>query len=157
MNLDTTRSGISSNNRFTFHSPETDYYKNTLPTEMTIQGYMFGKSKGVIDEVKEHPKYVILSSKAKDTANLLAGLEIAAEVAARVAQTLAATGQSYQIGVGFVEIFNPGGIGVSIAAYASDAIATAAKAVVDFGRIRYEWLKIFDELGTAYNFASYGV
>lgn len=155
MNLDTTREEIKSNNRFTFHSPETDYYKSTLPTEMTVQGYMFGKSKGVIDEVKEHPKYVILSSKAKDTANLLAGLEIAAEVAARVAQTLAATGQSYQIGAGFVVIVNPGGIGVSIAAYASDAIATVAKSVVDFGRIRYEWLKIFRDLGQPQNFAYY--
>lgn len=155
MNLDTTREGIDSNNRFTFHSPETDYYKTTLPTEMTIQGYMFGKSKGVIDEVKEHPKYVILTNKAKDTAGLLAGLEIAAEVAARVAQTLATTGQSYQIGVGFVEIFNPGGIGVSIAAYASDAVATTARAVVDFGRIRYEWLKIFRDLGQPQNFAYY--
>lgn len=155
MNLDTTTEGIESNSKFTFHSPETDYYKTTLPTEMTIQGYMFGKSKGVIDEVKEHPKYVILSNKAKDTANLLAGLEIAAEVAARVAQTLASTGQSYQIGVGFVEIFNPGGIAVSIAAYIADAIATTARAIVDFGKIRYEWLKIFRDLGQPQNFAYY--
>src|SRR5690606_3126578 len=36
---------------FGFHSPETDYYEPTIPTELNVQGYQFGYSKGYFDEV----------------------------------------------------------------------------------------------------------
>ncbi len=148
MNLDTVTGEIESNNNFTFHSPETDYYKTTLPTEMTVQGYMFGKSNGTIDEVKEHPKYVILSSKAKDTASLLAGLEVAAEIAVKIAQSA----EVWRVDGGFVFSANPVGIGLNLAV---GVLATAEGIVSSFGKYRYEWLKIFRDLGQPQNFAYY--
>lgn len=137
-----------SNNKFTFHSPETDYYKTTLPTEMSVQGYMFGKSKGNIDEVREHPKQVILTSKAKDLASILAGLEAAAEFAVKVAQSA----ETWRVSFGFTNSANLVGVGLN-AAVVSTAILEAA--TVTFGRYRYEWLKVFRDLGQPQNFANY--
>lgn len=148
MNLNTPQVSISSNNKFTFHSPETDYYKSTIPTEMSVQGYMFGKSKGVIDEVKEHPKYVILGSEAKRTASILAGLEVASEIAVKIAQSA----EVYRVQVGLANSANPLGIGLNVIAAGA---ALAEGLISNFGRYRYEWLKIFRDLGQPQNFAYY--
>lgn len=137
-----------SNDKFTFHSPETDYYRTTLPTEMSVQGYMFGKSKGNIDEVREHPKYVILTAKAKDLAGLLAGLEAATELAVKIAQSA----ETWRFMVGFANSANPVGIGLNIAVMGT---ALLEAATVTFGRYRYEWLKVFRDLGQPQNFANY--
>lgn len=145
-----------SNRTFTFHSPETDYYRQTIPSELSIQGYMYGSSRGHFDEVKQHPKWVILTSKARELAGVLAGLEVSAEALIRVAQTLANSNGSYFTFAGIAGVgFNAGGIGVSIAAYAADGLANVSKAITDYGKYRYEWLQIFENLGTLYNFAYY--
>jgi hypothetical protein len=148
LNLNSIEKNIQENSKFTFHSPETDYYKSTLPSEMVVQGYMFGKSKGVIDEVKDHPKWTILSNKAKDLANVLAGLEVAAEIAVKVAQSA----EVWRFFGGFVFSANPVGVGLNIAVAALTAVEAV---VVSFGRYRYEWLKIFRDLGQPQNFAYY--
>lgn len=144
-----------SNTNYSFHSPETDYERPTLTTEMTVQGYMYGNSRGHFDEVQKHPKYTVLTSKARELAGILAGLEVAAEALIRAADVMVASSQSYQLGVGFVAIFNPVGIGTSIAAYVADGLASVSKIITDYGRYRYEWLTIFRDLGKPHNFAYY--
>lgn len=148
LNLDSVQESIEENDRFTFHSPETDYYRPTLPGEMSVQGYMFGKSRGVIDEVKNHPKWVILSSKAKNLAGFLAGLEVASEIAVKISQSA----EVWRFSGGFVFSGNPVGVGFNIAV---SALATAEGIVASYGRYRYEWLKIFRDLGQPQNFAYY--
>lgn len=148
LNLDANQSKIDKNNRFTFHSPETDYKKSALPSEMTVQGFMFGKSKGNIEEVKEHPKWVILTNKAKTLAGILSGLEVASEIAVKIAQSA----EAWRFHAGWVWSANPVGIGLNVAVA---ALATAEGIVSSFGRYRYEWLKTFRDLGQPRNFASY--
>jgi hypothetical protein len=148
LNLGASQDAIEQNSKFTFHSPETDYYKSTLPSEMSIQGFMFGKSKGTIDEVKDHPKWTILSPKARSLAGTLAGLEVAAEIAISAAQAFS----NFNPIAGFSNTVFPGG---AIGAATILAFQTASGIVFKYGRYRYEWLKIFRDLGQPQNFASY--
>ena len=136
------------NDKFTFHSPETDYFKPTLPSEMSIQGYMFGNSKGWVNEVRKHPKWVVLTAKAKDLAGILAGLEVATEIAIVWAQSA----EVYRFDFGFTESANPVGIGFNIAA---GGLAAISDIITHYGKYRYEWIKTFRDLGQPENFASY--
>lgn len=153
LNLGVVQQPIESNGKFTFHSPETDYYKTTLPNEMVVQGYMFGKSKGNFDQVKNHPKWVILTAKAKDLALSLAALEASAEIAIASAQA-ASNAQIWGVaGTGST------GVSTGAPAYAAAAVI-AALGIVEgivskLGRYRYEWLKVFRDLGQPQNFAYY--
>lgn len=148
LNLDNTNPIGGSNNNYTFHSPETDYHNITLPTELSIQGYSFGRTNGRIEEVKEHSKWVILSSKAKDLAGILALLEVATETAVNIAQS----SEVWRVLVTPVGgSGNPYGIGLNIAVLVSSLLS----GVATYGRYRYEWLKTFRDLGRPENFAYY--
>ena len=82
-----THSGWGDNNtRYTFHSPETDYNRPTVPSELSVQGFLYGNAKINFDEVKGHSKWVMLSGKAKDLAGILAGIEVGAEIAIQALQ-----------------------------------------------------------------------
>lgn len=136
------------NSNYTFHSPDTDYFRPSLPTEMTVQGYMFGKSKGYFDEVEGHPKWVILSPKARNLANNLAILEAATEA------TIATMNQfsNYEQQVGFSStVFS----GAFVSMIVTGVLGGVTSAVFKIGRYRYEWLKVFQDLGTPHNFAYY--
>lgn len=146
----------TSNRNYTFHSPETDYYQPTLPSELSIQGYMYGASRGHFDEVKQHPKWVILTSKARVLAGVLAGLEVSAEGLIRLAQMQQGAGTSFYTFAGISGVgLNIGGIISYVAGMVSVTLANVSKAITDYGRYRYEWLQIFENLGTLYNFAYY--
>jgi phosphoribosyl-AMP cyclohydrolase len=142
----------SSNRNFTFHSPETEYGKPTLPSELSIQGYMFGNSRGNFDEVRQHPKWVILTQKAYNFAGLLASLEITAEIIIKVAE-ITSNAQVWFIG-GFA---NGASLGMPafIAAGVVAALETATAIVYKYGQYKYQWLKILRDLGSPNNFASY--
>ena len=145
------------NNNYTFHSPETDYNRPSLPTEMAVQGYMFGKSKGFFNEVDGHPKWVMLSRKAKNLAGVLAGLEVVAEAVIASMQAFAGA-QVWFIGFGGAGSSGGGGSTGAPAFTASAIIAgfsTISAVAFKYGRYRYEWLKIFQDLGTPHNFAYY--
>jgi hypothetical protein len=109
---------------------------------------MFGNSSGYFDEVRQHPKWVILSGKAYNLAASLATLEIAAEIAMSVAEAISNTNWI----IGFANTIVPGGlIGAALV-----LVAQATTAIVyKYGRYRYEWLKIFRDLGAPQNFAYY--
>ncbi len=170
-NLDSNNAAITnntfgeSNYNYTFHSPETDYYKPTLPTELSLQGFLFGSSKGNVEEVLEHPKWVILGDKAKKQASDLATLEVVAEALITLGQATVQSAPNYETSFFFFggagaaggsTTMNPAGIGISLAGLAMIAIMKAATAIVyKWGRYRYEWMKIFRDLGAPNNFAYY--
>lgn len=137
-----------SNRQYTFHSPDTDYYRPTLPSELSIQGYMFGNSKGHFDEVKQHPRWVILSPKARNLASTLATLEVVLEQLV----VAASSAEVFRFGAGLAFSANPIGIGFFAAARIAGAVGAA---VFKYGQYRYQWLKIFKDLGTPNNFAYY--
>lgn len=142
----------SSNRNFTFHSPETDYGKPTLPSELSIQGYMFGNSRGNFDEVRQHPKWTILTPKADNFAGLLATLEVAGEILIKVAE-ITSNAQ-----VWFLAGFSSGasfGAPAFISAGIVAGFGVAAGIVYKYGQYKYQWLKIIRDLGRPNNFASY--
>lgn len=146
LNLD---GGVVSNTKYTFHSPETDYYKPTLPSELSVQGYMFGQTtNNVFEEVKDYPKMVVLSNKARNLANVLAGLEVATEIAVNIA----ASAEAYRAYAGLVFSLNPVGIGMNIATSIASGLSGV---VVNYGRYRLDWLKAFRDLGQPQQFAYY--
>jgi hypothetical protein len=149
LNLNDNESLIShnsqSNYNFTFHSPETDFHKLTVPTELKVEGYAFGKSSGNFVDVHDHPKWVILGRKAKATATTLAIIEAASELAIRIAES----GENFRVTFGLSNSVNVGGIILATIA----ATTTALRSVSQIGRYRYEWLKTFRDLGSPKNFA----
>lgn len=137
-----------SNRNYTFHSPETDYNKIRVPSELSVQAYMFGQAGVTFDEVKEHPKYVILTQKARNLASTLATLEVIAETTIQAAQAFA----NFNPIAGLSNTVFPGGV---VASGIILAFKAASGAVFDYGKYRYEWLKIFKDLGSPQNFAYY--
>lgn len=138
-----------SNSNFTFHSPETDYLKPTLPSEMKVEGYMFGTSRGSFDEVDGHSKWTILGAQSYKLASNLATAEVAAEAALNVA--LAYGGNNLFFGG-----VSTGGtfVGVILATIAA-GFQVASAIIYKYGRYKYEWLVNFRNLGQPENFAYY--
>lgn len=137
-----------SNRHYTFHSPETDYTKVGLPSEVSFQGYQYGNSRGNFDQVKQHPKWVILSDRAYTIANSLAVAEVVFDITIQALQALSNANPI----AGFANTWFPGGI---IASASIALLGGIAGAYFNYGRYRYEWLKVFRDLGTPHNFAYY--
>jgi phosphoribosyl-AMP cyclohydrolase len=142
----------NSNRNFTFHSPETEYGKPSLPSELSVQAYMFGNSRGNFDEVRQHPKWVILTQKAHNFAGLLAGLEVTAEIIIKVAEITSNAQVWFMGGMAFGSSL---GLPAFISAGVVAALETASTIVYKYGQYKYQWLKILRDLGSPNNFASY--
>jgi hypothetical protein len=129
-------------------SPEFDYFKPSLPNEMSLQGYMFGKSNTRVLPVDDHAKMVILGDKARNLAKTLATLEVIAESALN----LASTAEVWRFDAGFVFSANPVGVGFHIALL---GIELFSGVIFRYGRYKLEWEKTFENLGAPYNFGYY--
>ena len=141
----------------TFHSPDTSFNKPTLPTEVKLDGYQRGVSSGWFAEQKKYPKMVVLSDTAYDAANAIAIIEITLEQVTSLSDRLISTINAFQIGAGVVVTTNIGGIVIAIAAIVAAAVEIALAYTFELQKRKFEWLKIFDEIGTPRNFASYYV
>jgi len=140
------------NIKFTFHSPETSFDKPNLPFEMKVEGYYLGNSRGRFSEVENHPTMVVLGGKAYQFATGLGTAEATLSLLLKISQSLLDTSQTMFAGTGSVSY----GVATAWVAFAlTTAQATVYFSTVDIFMKRYEWLKIFDENGTPYNFASY--
>lgn len=144
------------NNRFTFHSPNVHFQKPVLPQELTMEGYQFGNSRGVFDEVEEHPKWVILGRDAFNVALTLAIAEGVLELAIKSGELLIESSKNLWLFAG------PLGVGQNIpGAFISKVAAGVAitslgvNQFLKVGQYRYEWLKIFKENANPKNFANY--
>lgn len=131
------------NNQFTYFSPDIFLTKPTIPTEMSLQGYQLGSADVSFYDVEKHSKWNILGRRTYRAADRLATAEVALEIVINLANA------TKEIGAGLY--VNVGG---AIAA-ASMAIAYGIQSYMRFGQYRYEWLKIFRDLGNVYNFASF--
>lgn len=136
------------NNRFSFISPDLLLNNTAIPSEVVFSGYQLGSTKGQFSPVEKHPKWTILGSKAKNLAETLAIAESALELAIKVGELTAS--QWFMVGTSGGTSLGYVGVGVVVAGYALNS-------VTQIGQYRYEWLKIFDDLGTKYNFAAYNV
>lgn len=136
----------NSNHLYTFLSPDVFLTKPSLPSEVLLTGFQLGNANQSIVDIKDHPKYTILGGDARSLAQTLAILETILETAGLLAQA----GENYRVGFGLANSVNPVGVGLSIAA----SLAGIAGKVFQAGKYRYEWLKIFKDLGATHNFAA---
>jgi hypothetical protein len=129
------------NNFFSFLSPDTSFYKPSLTREMEVEGYLFGKSTNLFDEINQHPTYVLLKQAGYNLATTLAISEVAFELA---------------LNSGELSVAGAAG-GVSVVASTGVAIVQigliAAAATYRAGKYRYEWMQTLKNLGTPHNFA----
>lgn len=150
--------GSTKNNRFSIISPDLLLTRPSIPTEAVISGYQMGSSNNIFTDVEEHPKWTILGKNARTTARVLAIAEFAIEVAMKSTEfiTQGGSGNLWFVG-GFAIGSNAVGAGISSVATIAYIGLTAAQGFISLGKYRYEWLKTFRDLGTAYNFTSYAV
>lgn len=125
------------NNRYSFHSPETEFDKPTLATELKINGVTYGCSNGYFSEVKDHPKWNILSNAAFGWATALAAAEALAD-----------------FGVKYVEVTTQHPI-TSVGAGVAFGIAGAVEVVQNTISYRYQWLETFLGIIPRINYADY--
>ena len=135
-----------SNYSWTFHSPETDYTRPDLPTEVKVEGYMFGNSRGHFADVEKHPKWVLLGREARRKASTLATLEVIAEAAIAIAES----SEVYRVQFGVANSVNPVGIALNIAVAVTQVLSSLD---YKYGRYKYQWLESFRNLGKPENFA----
>ena len=141
------------NNRFSLIAPEVYYNRPTPPTEVSIEGYMYGNSVGGFKSLEEHSEWVILGSKANKLADTLATAEVVFESIMNISNaTIEATKNSYT-GFGFVAIFNIAQIAGYIAAGAIAVANIASSILFKHARYRTQWLQIFEDMGNTHNFA----
>lgn len=146
-----------SNFMYSFLSPDLFLTKPALPTEVVLSGYQFGTSNLRTLEVEDHPQWVILGRKTYRTAFLLAGLEAALEVAIKTTEFITQGGAGNLWVVGGVGSTggNAIGAGISTGATAFYVATAIASQFTKIGNYRYQWLKIFEDLGKTDNFANY--
>jgi hypothetical protein len=144
------------NNKFTFHSPEYDYYDLNIGAETKIEAFQYGTSRGNFVDVEDHPTWVILGERAYKKAKDLAILEFALETAIRLAENLIQASQNYWFigGLGSTGGNPWGAIGATGFALGLSGFEALVNVVPVVGRYRYEWLKIFRDLGQPENFAT---
>lgn len=144
------------NHLFSFLSPDVFLTKPALPTEVVLAGYQFGNATQSVVDVKDHPKFTIPGEDARTLATTLAIVEFALETIIKGTEFLTQSGAGnlwFVAGVGSTGT-NAAGAGASYAAIGVYVGAVAAQGFVKTGQYRYEWLKTFRDLGTAYNFAA---
>jgi len=130
------------NHLFSFISPDVFLTKPTLPTELVMQGFQFGNSSSKVIEKKDHPKWTVLGDKARRNATRLAILEFALEVAMNTANLIKEGSAGCTVNFGWV------------AAAATYGVAQGISVLTRVGKYRYDWLKIFRDLGRMDNFAN---
>ena len=143
------------NDRFSLIAPEVYHGRMRVPSEMTVDGFVYGSALSTFVEAKDHSEWVLLGSKAYDKAEKLANAEVILEAALNLATMIINTsGQAWFL-VGFAGGTNAIGVVagvIAMAAYIAVEVIQADK----FKKPRYkaQWLEIFDLRGNVFNFAS---
>ena len=143
------------NNRFSLIAPEIYYNRPIPPTEVSIEGYMYGNSMGGFNSVENHSEWVILGEKAYNLAGTLATLEVTFEAIMNSATAALQASQTSYSFIGWVGVGqNIAGVIASWIAAGVITVANAAAAVL-FKQTRYktQWLQTFEDLGNTHNFA----
>jgi hypothetical protein len=137
-----------SNNKFTYFSPDMFLTRTQIPSEMSLQGYMFGSAVIRSEEVEEHPKWTLLGDDVYRTAGNLAGAELLLEIALHTAEAI----KEGSAGIGSTNFGWIAAVGAIVGIY-------GAQGFVKYGEYRYQWLETFRNLGRMDNFAhfQYGI
>lgn len=147
--------GGNYNSKFSLISPEFEYSKPAIPSEIMLTGYQLGNSRGYFADVEDHSKWVILSPNARKIAGVIAGLEVALEVAIKATELIVqGTGQTWVMG-GLVFGTNAIGSGISLVATIVLGALQLTSSVMTIGKRKLQWETTFRDLGSPQNFASF--
>lgn len=131
------------NKGFTFHSPDTHFYRPTLPPEMKVDGYLFGNSHLHFDVVNNHPRYSVLGDNAYAIATTLAIAEVAFDIFLQASDWT-------------IEALTGGLQGAAAVIAASVAVlGYSTQAFFKVGQLRYQWIETFRNIGELEQFAYY--
>lgn len=146
------------NDKFSLLAPEFLWSRPSLPTEMWIDGYQLGSSRGYFSQVDGHSKWVVLSQGAKNVATILGTAEAALEIAIKLMDFIGQSGSTniWFVG-GFTNGTNAGGLGLSTATAIAYAATLTITGFFRAGEYRLQWLRTIRDLGTPTNHASYYV
>lgn len=135
----------SKNVNYTFHSPNTHFYNPTLPRELAIDGYVYGKSRMYFDTVDKHPEYTILANGSFILATTLGVAEAALELFSKAGE--------------WTVLGGTGGMSAAISVPAAIAagFTLAASSVFNAGKYRLQWIQSLYDLGHPMNHAYYQV
>ncbi len=133
------------NGVFSFHSPDTSFYKPTLTREMRVEGYQFGNSANYFDEVEGHSTYVLLGDRAYQVATGLGIAEASLELVLQIGDYLLAAS-----GAGTI-----GGVAASGLIAALQIAAVTIGSAFKTGEYRLQWIETIRNLGKPTNFAYY--
>lgn len=131
------------NDFFTFHSPETSFYKPTLPRELKVEGYLFGHSANYFDEVRDHPTYVILGVGGITLVQSLATAEVIFETLIQSSDWLVLAGSG--------GVSSPAAAVIAALAVGSFVVSAMYKK----SEYVYKWNQTLKNLGKPTNFAYY--
>lgn len=142
--------------KYTFHSPNTHYERPGTASmqEVKLEMLKWGETSGKFLDVKDYPKYIILSPAAFTTAEILAIAEVTLENALRIADMAGRDNEVFRFSFGFVKSANPVGLGLKIAAGVALAASLAISYAYEVGRKKYEWIERFYNNGTPQNFSN---
>ncbi len=152
--------GGEKNNKFTYLSPDIFLTKPALPTEMSLQGYVFGGADIAFADVEKHPKWTVLGRDTYTLSEILAGAEVVLEIAIKLIDNQIQANQGFW----FWSFGGPAGGGFATGAAGASASTgltlglagtLLAQGFVKYGEYRYNWIKIFRDLGRMDNFASF--
>lgn len=129
------------NHMYSFLSPDLFLTRPALPTEVSLQGFVFGSSMSSFSKVDEHSQWTVLGDKSRRTAEQLAIAEAVMEVLIKTGELIALQQAGF--------VFSLGAVGAAIA-----AAGMIAAAYVRIGKYRYDWLTTFRDLGRVDNFAN---
>jgi hypothetical protein len=144
------------NNNFTILSPDLTNKKPSLPQEIIIDGYQYGSTIPYFEDVLQHPRWVVMNNRAKDTANILAIAEQVLETIINITNftTQSGIGHSWFVaGIGSTGT-NAVGTGFSTASILAFGASQALNGIIKIGQKRLEWLRIIRNLGQPTNHAS---
>jgi hypothetical protein len=130
------------NNRYAFLSPETTFNSPTLGYELKLESVVFGDALGSFYEVRNHPKYSLLSSGGIALAASLAAIQLVADLLILTGQLIGPTwevGTTFSIPVGSI-------IGT---------VGAGLNTVPNFFTYAARWRDIITNFGVPQNFAKY--
>ena len=129
------------NGRYTFHSPDTSFNKPFLGDIIKLESVDFGVCRGEYSEVLKHAPYILLTKKAYELAEALAGLEVTLDAftAASMSPPLAVLGTTIPYATFFVTF----------------AVELAIGVAVNQGKYTTQWADLFMNMGTPKNPAIY--
>lgn len=143
-------------NQVTFLSPDTFFNRPAITgaTELKLEAFLAGETKGNFADVEEYPKMVILSSNAFGLANTLATVEVVLETFMRTLDLAAQDSEAYRVDAGFVVSVNPVGIGFHVTRLITGVAELLITLPDRIGKAASEWVQIFYTNGTPQNYAA---